>query len=192
MLLLPPSLPQSPLSLFVCWCCHCRCSWHRHCHCSWRRHCCRPCIDIAIVVVRALTSPLLSFAHQCHHRHHCGHCHCSCIDIVHASEVAITIIHVLTPPLSLFASQVLRSCGTWVTYFLSFLTIMYLYDHLTTSHMTAYLYIRATSPGTLLFPPFVRSPLFPSYSSLWPPLFVTPLFCDAYYLWLYCSPLLYA
>jgi len=34
--------------------------------------------------------------------------------------------------------------------------------------------------------------LFSSYGSLWPPLFVTPLFCDAYCLWLYCSLLLYA
>ena len=50
--------------------------------------------------------------------------------------------------------------------FLSFLTDMYLYDHMTLTHMTAYLYNRAISSGTPLFPPFVRSPLFSSYGSL--------------------------
>ena len=50
--------------------------------------------------------------------------------------------------------------------FLSFLTDMYLYDHLTTSHMTAYLYTKAILSGTPLFPSFVCSPLFPSYGSL--------------------------
>ena len=82
--------------------------------------------------------------------------------------------------------------GTWPLFFFSFLTAMYLYNHMTPTHMTAYLYNRATSSGTSLFPPFVRLLLFSSYGSLWPPLFVTPLFCDCYCSWLYCSPLLYA
>jgi len=64
--------------------------------------------------------------------------------------------------------------------FFLFLTTIYLYNHLTTSHMTAYLYNRAILLGTSLFPLFVCSPLFSSYGSLWPPLFVMPLFCDAY------------
>jgi len=76
--------------------------------------------------------------------------------------------------------------------FLSFSTDMYLYDHMTLTHMTAYLYNRAASPGTPLFPPFVRLLLFPSYGSLWPPLFVTLLFCDAYCSWPHCSPYLHA
>jgi len=47
--------------------------------------------------------------------------------------------------------------GTWPIFFFSFLTIMYLYDHMTPTHMTAYLYNRAILSGT---------PLFPSYGSL--------------------------
>ena len=50
--------------------------------------------------------------------------------------------------------------------FLSFSTVMYLYGHMTSIHMIAYLYNRAASPGTPLFPPFVRLLLFPSYGSL--------------------------
>jgi len=76
--------------------------------------------------------------------------------------------------------------------FLSFLSDMYLYDHMTPTHMTAYLYNRAILSGTPLFPPFIHFPLFSPYGSLWPPLFVTPLFCDAYCLWPHCSPYLYA
>jgi len=50
--------------------------------------------------------------------------------------------------------------------FFSFLPDMYLYDHMTSTHMTAYLYNRAILSGTPLFPLFVRSPLFSSYGSL--------------------------
>jgi len=67
--------------------------------------------------------------------------------------------------------------GTWPTFFFLFLTDMYLYDHVTSTHMTAYL---ATSLGTPLFLSFVHFLLFPSYGSLRPPLFVTLLFCDPY------------
>jgi len=56
--------------------------------------------------------------------------------------------------------------GTWPTFFFLFLTDMYLYDHMTPAHMTAYLYNKAVSSGTSLFPPFVRFPLFSSYGSL--------------------------
>jgi len=56
--------------------------------------------------------------------------------------------------------------GTWPTFFFSFLTNMYLYDHMIPTHMTAYLYNRADLLGTSLFPPFVCSPLFPPYGSL--------------------------
>jgi len=56
--------------------------------------------------------------------------------------------------------------GTWPTFFFLFSTDMYLYDHMTSTHMTAYLYNRAILLGTPLFPPFVRFPLFSSYSSL--------------------------
>ena len=55
--------------------------------------------------------------------------------------------------------------GTWPTFFLSFLSVMYLYDHMTLTHMTAYLYNRATLSGTPLFPSLVRFPLFSSYGS---------------------------
>ena len=82
--------------------------------------------------------------------------------------------------------------GTWPTFSFSFPSVMYLYDHMTLIHMTAYLSNRAILSGTPLFPPFVRFLLFSSYGSLWPPLFVTPLFCDVYCLWLYCSLHLYA
>jgi len=58
------------------------------------------------------------------------------------------------------------SLGTWPTFFFLFLTDMYLYDHMTLTHMTAYLYNRAISPEHSLFPPFVRLLLFPSYGSL--------------------------
>ena len=50
--------------------------------------------------------------------------------------------------------------------FLSFLTDMYLYDHMILTHMTAYLYNRAILSGTPLFPPFVRFLLFPPYGRL--------------------------
>jgi len=50
--------------------------------------------------------------------------------------------------------------------FLSFLTVMYLYDHMTPTHMTVYLYNRAILLGTSLFPPLVHFPLFSSYGSL--------------------------
>ena len=68
--------------------------------------------------------------------------------------------------------------------FLSFLTDMYLYNHMISTHMTAYLYNRAILSGTPLFPPFVCSLLFSSYGSLWPPLFMTPcsvmfIVCDS-------------
>jgi len=33
--------------------------------------------------------------------------------------------------------------GTWPTFFFSFLTDMYLYNHMTSTHMIAYLYNRA-------------------------------------------------
>jgi len=56
--------------------------------------------------------------------------------------------------------------GTWPIFFFSFLTVMYLYDHMTSTHMTTYLYNRAILLETPLFPPFVRSLLFPSYGSL--------------------------
>ena len=56
--------------------------------------------------------------------------------------------------------------GTWPTFFFLFLTDMYLYDHMTLTHMTAYLYNRATLPGISLFPPFVRFLLFPPYGRL--------------------------
>ena len=56
--------------------------------------------------------------------------------------------------------------GTWPTFFFLFLSIMYLYDHLTSIHMTAYLYIRALLLGTSLFSPFVRFLLFSPYGSL--------------------------
>ena len=77
--------------------------------------------------------------------------------------------------------------GTWPIFSFLFLTIMYLYDHLILIHMTDYLYNRATLSGTLLFPPFVWFLLFSLYSSLWPPLFVSLLFCDSYCLWPHCS-----
>jgi len=56
--------------------------------------------------------------------------------------------------------------GTWPTFFFSFLTDMYLYDHMTSTHMTDYLYTRAVSSGTPLFPPFVHFLLFSTYGSL--------------------------
>jgi len=56
--------------------------------------------------------------------------------------------------------------GTWPTFLFLFLSIMYLYDHLTLIHMTAYLYIRALLPGTSLFSPFVCFLLFSPYGSL--------------------------
>jgi len=51
-------------------------------------------------------------------------------------------------------------------FFLSFLTDIYLYDHMTSTHMTAYLYIRAFLLGTSLFSPFVHFLLFSLYGSL--------------------------
>jgi len=51
-------------------------------------------------------------------------------------------------------------------HFSFFLTDMYLYDHMTSTHMTAYLYNRAILSGTSLFPPFVCFLLFSSYGSL--------------------------
>jgi len=56
--------------------------------------------------------------------------------------------------------------GTWPIFFFSFLPVMYLYDHMIPTHMTAYLYNRAILSGTSLFPPFVRFLLFSSYGSL--------------------------
>jgi len=56
--------------------------------------------------------------------------------------------------------------GTWPTFFFSFLSNMYLYDHMTPTHMTAYLYNKAILSGTPLFPLFVRFPLFSPYGSL--------------------------
>jgi len=56
--------------------------------------------------------------------------------------------------------------GTWPTFFFLFLTTMYLYDHMTSTHMTTYLYNRAISLGTPLFPPFVCFLLFSLYGSL--------------------------
>jgi len=56
--------------------------------------------------------------------------------------------------------------GTWPTFFFLFLPDMYLYDHLTLSHLTAYLYNRAILLGTPLFPSFVCFLLFSSYGSL--------------------------
>ena len=47
-----------------------------------------------------------------------------------------------------------------------FLPDMYLYDHMTSTHMTTYLYNRAILSGIPLFPPFVHSLLFSSYGSL--------------------------
>ena len=63
-------------------------------------------------------------------------------------------------------TQYVTLLGTWPTFFFLFLSVMYLYDHLTSTHMTAYLYIRALLLGTSLFPPFVRFLLFSSYGSL--------------------------
>jgi len=56
--------------------------------------------------------------------------------------------------------------GTWPTFSFFFLSDMYLYDHMTTSYMIAYLYNRTILLGTLLFPPFVHSLLFSLYGSL--------------------------
>ena len=56
--------------------------------------------------------------------------------------------------------------GTWPTFFFSFLPVMYLYDHMILTHMTAYLYNRTILSGTSLFPPFVRFLLFSPYGSL--------------------------
>jgi len=56
--------------------------------------------------------------------------------------------------------------GTWPTFFFLFLTDLYFYDHMTSTHMTAYLYNRAILLGTSLFPPFVRFLLFSPYGSL--------------------------
>ena len=64
------------------------------------------------------------------------------------------------------SSDVLHSWALGPHFFLSFLTDMYLYDHMTSTHMTAYLYNRAISSGTPLFPPFVRFSLFSPYGSL--------------------------
>ena len=64
------------------------------------------------------------------------------------------------------ACSVCYAPGHLAHIFLSFSTVMYLYDHMTSTHMTAYLYNRAASPGTPLFPPFVRLLLFLSYGSL--------------------------
>ena len=55
---------------------------------------------------------------------------------------------------------------TWSTFFFFFLTDMYLYDHMTSTHMTTYLYNRTILSGTPLFPPFVCVLLFSSYGSL--------------------------
>jgi len=50
--------------------------------------------------------------------------------------------------------------------FLSFLSVMYLYDYMTSTHMTTSLYNRAILSGTPLFPPFVCFLLFSLYGSL--------------------------
>ena len=56
--------------------------------------------------------------------------------------------------------------GTWPTFFFLFSSDMYLYDHMISTHMTTYLYNRATLLGTPLFPPFAHFLLFSSYGSL--------------------------
>ena len=56
--------------------------------------------------------------------------------------------------------------GTWPTFFFLFLIDMYLYGHMTTSHMTAYLYTRAILLGTPLFPFLIHFLLFSLYGSL--------------------------
>jgi len=62
--------------------------------------------------------------------------------------------------------QYVTLLGTWPTFFFFFSTDMYLYDHMTSTHMTAYLYNRTILSGTSLFPPFVCFLLFSSYGSL--------------------------
>jgi len=68
---------------------------------------------------------------------------------------------------------ILRSVRQSVTFlghlahiFLSFLTAMYLYDHMTLTHMTTYLYNRAILSETPLSSPFVCFLLFSPYGSL--------------------------
>jgi len=61
---------------------------------------------------------------------------------------------------------VLRSWALGPHFFFLFLTAMYLYDHMTSTHMTAYLYNRAILSGTPLFPSFVHFLLFSPYGSL--------------------------
>ena len=63
-------------------------------------------------------------------------------------------------------SHLVTLLGTWPTFFFLFLTVIYLYDHMTSTHMTDYLYIRAILLGTSLFPPFVCFLLFSPYGSL--------------------------
>jgi len=73
---------------------------------------------------------------------------------------------------SVYTKSTCGSCGQCYTpghlvhIFLFFLTDMYLYNHMTLNHMTAYLYNRAILPGTPLFPSFVCPLLFSSYGSL--------------------------
>ena len=74
-----------------------------------------------------------------------------------------------TDQISLFYNETflcVTLLGTWPAFFFLFLLVMYLYDHLTTSHMTDYLYTRAILSGTLLFPLLVHSLLFSLYGSL--------------------------
>jgi len=81
----------------------------------------------------------------------------SCAQGTNASDLA---------DMALSALPAVTLLGTWPTFFFSFLTDMYLYNHMIPTHMTAYLYNRTILSGTPLFPPFVRSPLFSSYGSL--------------------------
>jgi len=62
--------------------------------------------------------------------------------------------------------QTVTLLGTWSIFSFLFSTDMYLYDHMTSTHMTAYLYNRTILSGTSLFPPFVCFPLFSPYGSL--------------------------
>ena len=54
--------------------------------------------------------------------------------------------------------------GTWPTFFFLFLTNMYLYDHVTSTHMTAYLYNRSHLVGNFIVPSFCT---FSIVLSLW-------------------------
>jgi len=93
-----------------------------------------------------------------------------CHKTIDLEGVALLYLNHIIPhysiPCKIISDHVLCSwaLGPHFSFFSS--SDMYLYDHMISTHMTAYLYNRAILLGTPLFPPFVCSPLFSLYGSL--------------------------